>query len=235
MSSRIGKTFIFGGLALGVTAAQDVYAGVLTAAGFTFENLAAGTTTGMTIGPLAAEEGTGSAFGVHASAATQYSSPAGNGSLRSLNSNVWASGDYYEFRVATTNLQDVMVTFDHTRSSTGPSEFQFQYSTNGTSFTTFQTYTLAGSAFSTGTPILNTPGVNFDFDLSAITDLNDLSTAYFRLVSTGLNSSGGAVASGGTSRVDNFFVTGNEIPEPTSMALVSLAGAAALARRRRGN
>src|SRR5262245_54423391 len=45
--------------------------------------------TAANIGPLAAEIGTGSATGHHASATTVYSSPAGNGSAHSFSSNMW--------------------------------------------------------------------------------------------------------------------------------------------------
>ena len=234
MSSRIGKTFLFGGMALGATAVQNAYAATL--AGFTFETLTAtGTTTAATFGPYVADVGTGSAFGQHASATTVYSSPAGNGSPRSLSSNGWGSaGDNYEFRVPTTGFQDILVAYDQTRSGTGPDQFQFQYSTDGTTFTNFGSpYTLAGTAFSAGTPITATPGVNFAFDLSAINGIENTALVYFRLNSLGLNSSGGTVAAAGTNRVDNFFVTGSEIPEPASaMALVTIAGAAAMRRRR---
>jgi hypothetical protein len=230
MSSRIGKTFIFGGMALAGAVQQGIAA---TLAGFTFESLGSAATTAASVGPLAAEVGTGSAFGQHASAATVFSTPAGNGSIRSLSSNTWATGGNYEFRVPSTGFQDLQASFDQTRSGTGPNEFNFQYSTDGSSFTTFATYTLAGTSFSTGTAI-TAAGVNFAFDLSAVDSLENLSNVYFRLTSTGLNSSGGtSLATAGTSRVDNFFITATEIPEPTGMALVTVAGAAALARRRR--
>ncbi len=240
MSSRVGKTFVFGGLAVGAGAMfvpQQQQAKGAVIAGWTFETSLAGaaaSTTAATVGPLAAETGTGSATGVHASAVSVYSNPAGNGSLHALSSDHWAGGDYYQFSVSTLGQQDIGISFDQTRSGTGPNSFSLQYSTNGGgSFNTFGTYTLAGTGFSTATAISNTAGVNFSFDLSAINGLENISTALFRVVSDGLNSSGGTVATAGTSRIDNVVISSN-VPEPTTMALVTVAAAAALARRRRG-
>lgn len=237
MSSRIGKSFIFGGIALAGAVQQGVAA---TLAGFTFEtSLSAGNSTGTTaaggvFGPLAAEVGTGSAYGQHLLTTTGFSSPSGNGSLHSFSSNGWSAGDNYEFRVPTTGYQDIIVSYDQTRSGTGPNEFNFQYSTNGTTFSNFGSlYTLAGTGWNP-TTAATAAGNSFLFDLSAIPDVEDAALVYFRITSNGINSSGGTVATGGTNRIDNVFVTGTEIPEPTTgMALLTIAGASALIRRRR--
>jgi hypothetical protein len=50
---------------------------------------------------------------------------------------------------------------------------------------------------------------------------------YFRI--TAQSAAGGT---GGTGRVDNFAVSANLIPEPASLAFLSLGGLALLARRR---
>jgi hypothetical protein len=241
MSARIGKTFVFSGLAITagmMSLPQDAQGA--TIAGWTFETVPSGSTTAASVGPIAAEVGTGSAFGVHALATSVFTTPAGNGSVQSLNSSGWTGGnsDFYEFRTSSTGFTDLIVNFDQTRSGTGPNSFDFQYSTNGTTFTSFSTYTLAGTGFSTGTAITGTAGVNFAFDLSAIDSLENLSTVYFRLRNNNLNSSGGAVtATAGTSRVDNFFIQGTAgggtVPEPTSMALAMVGAAGLVARRRR--
>lgn len=55
-----------------------------------------------TIGSIAADEGTGTALGSHASAATDWTTPSGNGSANSLSSNTWAVGDYCQFSLETT-------------------------------------------------------------------------------------------------------------------------------------
>lgn len=236
MSSRIGKTFVFSSMVIGAGAAmlpQDAHGATL--AGWTFETLPSGSTTAASVGPFAAESGVGTAFGVHASATSVFSNNAGNGSIAALNANGWTGGnsDYYEFRTSSTGFQDLQVSWDQTRSGTGPNSFDLQYSTDGSTFTSFATYTLAGTAFSTGTAITGTPGVNFAFDLSAVNSIENASTVYFRLRNNGTNSSGGTVAAAGTSRVDNFFITGSVVPEPTSMALMTVAAAGLVARRRR--
>ena len=206
-----------------------------TIAGWTFEVSAPGgagtTTVGSSIGPITPEIGSGSATGVHAGSTTQWSNPAGNGSAESWSSNVWAGGDYYQFEVNATNMENIMVDFDQTRSSTGPHNFDFQYSTDGTSYTTFGSYTLAGTAWSS-LSAATAPGNDFAFDLSSVTALNNDSSIFFRIVSTGTNSSGGTIATAGTARVDNVFVTGTVIPEPAAVGLVSVAAAASMMRRR---
>ena len=80
--------------------------------------------TGQANGPYLADSGllagTSNANGFHASEATTWSNPSGNGSLESWSSNNWAIGDYYQFATSTTGFEDIIVTFDQTRSSTGP-------------------------------------------------------------------------------------------------------------------
>src|SRR6478735_6066080 len=121
-------------------------AATVTQAAFTFEvsgiPLNATNVTAPAVGPLVAESGIGSAFGSHVATSTVWSSPAGNGSQRSLSSNNWAQGDFYSFSVPTTGIKDIMVSFDQQSSSTGPHVFSLLYSTNGTSFSTFTNYTV---------------------------------------------------------------------------------------------
>jgi hypothetical protein len=228
MKRKLTRELFVGGVALG---ASFMRAQAATIAGWTFESLTASTTPSATIGPIPAEVGAGTAFGTHASAATVYSTPAGNGSPKSLSSNQWAIGDYYEFRASTVGQTDIVVSYDQTRSGTGPNGWNFQYSTDGTTFTTFAAnYTLSGAAFSSGATISGTPGVNFQFDLSAVDALEGLPTAYFRI--TDSSAAGGTA---GTARVDNVFITSGGIPEPAALGLMTAAGAAlALKRRRNG-
>ena len=72
----------------------------------------------------------------HALAATTWSSPSGNGSTYSLSSNNWSVGDYYQITVSTNGYSDIYLAWDQTRSSTGPSSFRVDMSTDGTNFTT---------------------------------------------------------------------------------------------------
>src|SRR4051812_27497519 len=112
MSSRIGKTFVFSGLAIGAGAMMMPHdAHGATLAGWTFESLGTGgSTTSATLGPVAADVGTGSAFGQHTAATSAWSAPAGNGSLKSFSGNGWTTvGDNYEFRTSSVGATDLMI------------------------------------------------------------------------------------------------------------------------------
>ncbi len=151
---------------------------------------------------------------LHASAATVWSTPSGNGSANSLSSNNWAVDDYYQFTFATTGYSDLKIQWDQTASSTGPAYFKVQYSTDGTNFTD-----LPGGAYSLKYTYLSKPiswssSINndtstFSFDLSGISGLDNQAAVYIRLVDTSTVSYGGAtVGTGGSNRVDNFIVSG---------------------------
>jgi len=209
-----------------------------SSAGNTKYTVTTGTNTGYSvvtassIGAFSAESGTGSAFGVHASASTAWSTPAGNGSVHSLSSDHWGVNDYYQFNVSTAGLSSLVVSFDATGSATGPGQFALAYSSDGSNFSTFASYSIyTGSSSSFSTSAANALD-SYSFDLSGVTALNNLSTAYFRMVETGTsNATGGAIGTAGTSRVDNFTVAG-AVPEPASLSIITVAGMAALARRR---
>jgi len=170
--------------------------------------------------------------GYHAASATAWSSPAGNGSTYSLSSNNWATGDYYQVSMATTGYSDISVSWDQTRSSTGPAAFSLTMSTDGgANFTTLlASYTvvqagLAGSGTSTWSTTTNQTG----FTTTTVVGISaaNKSNVLFRFSSLSTTSSAG------TGRVDNISVTGAVVPIPTpgAVALVGLAGL--VARRRR--
>src|SRR5205823_15131909 len=97
----------------------------------------------------------GSSFtGLHASSLTVWSNPVGNGSAKSVSSDHWAVGDYYQFSFSTSGYSAISITWDQTGSNTGPRDFKVQYSTNGTTFTnasvTNSTYVLSTQAWSSG-------------------------------------------------------------------------------------
>lgn len=191
-----------------------------------------------TAGPLAPEVGAGSGLGYHASASTVYSNPVGNGSAESYSSSFWAIGDYYQFSVSSLGYQGLGISFDQVSSSTGPGQFYVAYSTDGSTYTQFgSVYTvLANSAPNAWSSSLAITSTSYSFDLSAITALDNSASIYFRLVDASTVSAGGAtVATGGTSRLDNFTVTAAPVPEPSAMAIFGGFGMLALvmaARRR---
>jgi hypothetical protein len=102
-----------------------------TIAQWTFES-----TVPVTAGPFSPEVGSGSATGSHATS-TVYTAPAGNGSAHSFSSTAWSIGDYYQFSVSTAGFKDINLSWDQTKSNTGPRDFTLQYSTDGTHFSTF--------------------------------------------------------------------------------------------------
>lgn len=153
-----------------------------------------------------------SASGVHASSLTDYSNPAGNGSLESFSANTWSTNDYYQFELNSTGSSAIKVSWDQVASSTGPSAFALYYSVNGVDFTKHADYTVVNAttgsiiyedlttsnSWSTTKRATNT---SYSYDLSSITSLNNASTLVFRLVHTGTG-----ITATGTNRVDNFKV-----------------------------
>jgi len=102
-------------------------------------------------GPIIADVGSGSAAGSHSSTATVWSNPAGNASAKSFNSNTWTVGDYYQFQTSSIGDSAIIVSWDQYGSSTGPKDLELQYSTNGSTWTNYASYTVLGSpSWSTG-------------------------------------------------------------------------------------
>jgi hypothetical protein len=227
-------------LALSVAATG---ADAATIADWTFETSQPASTgafaANTSFGPFAAEVGTGSALGHHTGAST-YSSPAGNGSSHSFSSNTWSAGDYYQFSVSTTGLKDIALSWDQTSSSTGPKDFALLYSTNGTTFTSFASYSVLSNGGSPNSPwsasTVN-PVYSFADDLSSIVGLNNQATLFFRLVDQdAVAAGGGTVGTAGTDRVDNVKITANAVPLPAAVWLFGsgLMGLSGIRRRRIG-
>ncbi len=191
---------------------------------FTFE-----TSAPTTAGPFNAEvnntTAAATALGFHAGAST-YSSPAGNGSSKSFSSNTWAVGDYYQISVNTTGFSGLFITVGQTGSNTGPANFSLEYSVAGAAFSapTLFPYTVTNDSWSAST--IKT-GSEKTFDLSAITSLNDAANVVFRLVDTSTTaiSSANPVATAGSSRIDDFYISTGAavfpVPEPSSYALAA--------------
>ena len=168
-----------------------------------------------------------SASGHHASSSTAWTSPVGNGSLKSFSANTWTggtSGDYWQFTVSTVGYSSIKLSWDQASSNTGPRDYGLYYSTDGSTFTSIGDYIVLANAspnptWSSGTP---RPEFSYSEDLSSITVLNNATLVYFRLVDEStISANGGTVATGGTDRVDNFTVSGAVVPEPSTW----LAGA----------
>jgi hypothetical protein len=181
-----------------------------------YESLGTLSTSGTVYNGAAATVGlnaTGSSMlGSHASAASSWINSGGNGSLTSLSGNNWAVGDYYQFQMSTLGFSAVYVALDQTGSNTGPRDFQLSYSTDGTNFTNFgSVYSLTNATAWSST--IYKPEHTRSFDLSSVSGLAGQPMVYFRTtVATNSSISGTTIGTGGTSRVDNFSVSGTLCP-----------------------
>ena len=207
-----------------LTQAEHARAAVM--ANWTFEVSDPPSATGATNGPYAPEIGAGSATGFHANAAGGWSSPAGNGSSNSWSGNTWTQGDYFQFEVSTTGLEDIVFTWDQTRSSSGPPTWDLQYATSASGpFTTFtDDYALPIITWSTS----SAGGTTFTADLSAVTSVDDAPVVVFRI----LADSSPTFATG-SARLDNVIVSGSPIPEPATTGIIASLFLAGVIRRRR--
>ncbi len=182
-------------------------------------------------GPHLAEVGAGSALGVHASGSTAYSNPVGNGSNESFSSNFWAVGDYYQFQVSTSGLQNITVGWDQARSSTGPSVFDLEFSIDGVNFTTaLNDYAVlqSGGTGAPGTWSSTTylPAYTFA-PVSLAASANNQASLWVRMTAVTIGSS-----TNGTNRIDNVIISGDVIPEPSTLALLLIGGVLSCIRRR---
>lgn len=197
-----------------------------TIALWNFENLTAPGQpgAGVWITNIAADVGSGVLSAWHAGNAS-YTTPSGNGSLKSLNANTWAVGDFYQVVVSTVGYSGIRVAFDQTSSSSGPGRFNFDYSTDGVNFTTFVNDYVVLVNGAAPNPAWNnstySAAYHYSFDLSGVTALNNAPTVYFRLVqSSPVTAGGGTPSATGSSRIDNFEVS--VVPEPGSVLLLTL-------------
>ena len=245
------KTIAVASVALSAVFVNAQEASAVVLAQWTFEPQPFTDAVGLnkTAGPaVAASTGTGTATGLHASAATDWTTPTGNGSTDSYSANTWGVNDYFQFTTSSLTYENLVVSWDQTGSGTGPRDFDLFYST-GAGFTSAFSYDVPFN----GTPALSSnwnatlavTGSSFSFNFGAITALDNAATVIFRLVNTSTTSIGtppaapGIVGTGGTSRVDNFTVSGTLIPPPSGVPLPSsllvfggCAGIAGVARRR---
>lgn len=220
------KRFISCAVALSMfaVASSTASAGSLVElAKWTFE-----TSVPTTAGPHSAEgglnAGAGSpATGFHTVGAAVYSNPVGNGSFESFSSNNWSEGDYYMFRTSTLGYEGITIQWEQTRSSTGPSEFDLEWSTDGTNFTALVVdYVINQVTWSSGA---YTAGSLFG-PHTGPSNLDNQAAVYFRMVSKQ------TTASAGTNRIDDVTISGTLIPEPGTLGLLALGALLGLRRRR---
>ena len=215
--------------------AVSMSASAALVAGWSMSTAVPAATTGINYTYGAADLGEATAgtslSGFHAAAATTWSSPAGNGSTYSLSSNNWAIGDYYQVSLSTTGYADpITISFDQTRSGTGPATFDVLMSVDGgASFTTvLASYVvvqagLAGTGTTSWNTVTNQAG--FTTTITGLTAAAGQASVIFRIQSTV------TTAAAGTNRVDNINVYSGAVPTPGAIALLGVAGV--VGRRRR--
>ncbi len=191
MHKTILSTIALAGLLSGGAVAEKD----ILLAEWTFE-----TSVPINAGPHVAEGGIvgGQANGFHASKATVWSNPVGNGSPESFSSNNWSIGDYYEFSTSTVGYDNIQFGWSITRSGTGPVEWVAQWSDDGIDFHDLFAFEVVQLSWTS-----NPAGVQKDSIFAPIAlpeAANDLETVWVRLVATA-EPSGGP----GTARVDDVY------------------------------
>jgi hypothetical protein len=126
------------------------------------------------------------------------------------------NGNWIQFSVSTVSFTDLALSFAARSTGTGFTGIELSYSTDGTTFTSFSTYTSPqDSVFHLAT-----------FDLSSVTAIDNQSSVTLRLTFSG------ATTTAGSTNLDNIQVTA--VPEPATVlgGLLGLAGLCFHQRRR---
>jgi hypothetical protein len=151
-----------------------------------------------TAGPHTAESGLYAAGAAATSVGTAgFSNPVGNGTQESFSANNWNVGDYFQFAFATTGHEQIVLSWDQTRSGTGPDSFMLQWSADGVGFSDITNYTVGDVTWSGTTA---NPASSHSHALPA--GAADLTTVWVRMTSLV------DAATTGTSRIDNVRVSG---------------------------
>lgn len=134
---------------------------------------------------------------INAGATADY--VAGNPSTgKALSTANWDAEEYYEIAIDLTDYENIILSFDEEISSTGPTEFKIQYSSDGTTFTD-----LTGSTTSTETSFDTTPMHTFNF--SSITSIDNNANAKLRITVPN--------DAAGNFHLDNLKIEGTEIED----------------------
>ena len=129
-----------------------------------------------------------------------------------------ANGKAMVFKFSMSGLSNLSVSYAVQRTASGFTTQQWDYSTDGTTWSAAATITGMGLSFAGGT-------TNVAATLGVASGLNNAANAYMRVTFTGASSSTG------NNRMDNFQFNADAIPAPGAVALIGLAGL--VSRRRR--
>ena len=131
-----------------------------------------------------------------------------------------ANGKAMVFKFSMSGLSNLSVSYAVQRTASGFTTQQWDYSSDGTTWSSAATITGIQASFAAGA----TPA-NVVTSLGVASGLDNAATAYMRVTFTG------ATSSTGNNRVDNFQFNATALPAPGAIALIGLAGL--IARRRR--
>jgi hypothetical protein len=201
-TSKLGLflfTLIFSGLIAGNVCAQTVLVN------YDFATAVAGTPC--TVAPLTTAPGVVPVFTTGGTGGGTCTTPAGtaaaappafvaNASNQSVSLTSFAAGSSNYFQVQLTGVAtytNYQLFFQTQRSGTGPVNADVQYSTDGTTFTTFQSITV---------PTAFAP---FNIDLSAVSAIENQPVVYFRILGNG------GTGAAGTFRIDNLQVAASVV------------------------
>ncbi len=129
--------------------------------------------------------------------------------LKALNSNNWNLEDNFEISIDTTSYEDLILIFDSKASSTGPTEFKIQYSSDGTTFVD-----LSGSTTSISNTFTENP--MHTFDISSITAIDNNANVKIKIVSDEAGSGSG------TFTIDNLKIEATESTTTTEDSFCSI-------------
>ncbi len=132
-----------------------------------------------------------------------------------------ANGKSMVFKFSMTGMGNLAVSYAVQRTASGFTTQQWDYSTDGTNWSSAATITGIQASFAAGA----TPA-NVVSSLSVASGLNNAATAYMRVTFTG------ATSATGNNRMDNFQFNADAIPAPGALALLGVAGLVGSRRRR---
>ena len=132
-----------------------------------------------------------------------------------------ANGKSMVFRFSMTGMGNLAVSYAVQRTASGFTTQQWDYSTDGTTWSSAATITGIQASFAAGA----TPP-NVVSSVSVASGLNNAATAYMRVTFTG------ATSATGNNRMDNFQFNADAIPAPGAIALLGVAGLVGARRRR---
>ena len=122
----------------------------------------------------------------------------------------WSSGKYWEVSVNTTGYKDILVSSAQYSSGSGPRDFKLQYRV-GSNTGTFTDVTggavVTASNFTTPTAFLNKVALPTDCDNQSVVYLRWTCSSNLRSDQTTV---GNTIATGGTSRIDDIYISGGK-------------------------